>query len=75
MPDIQEISLPIEQKLNELEDEICDWLDSQNISSEEQWNEINNWVINNIDWTVLQDLLLSQIEKKWDQWKDENDNA
>lgn len=72
MPDIQEISLPIEQKLNELEDEICDWLDAQNISSEEQWNEINNWVINNIDWTVLQDLLLSQIEKKWDQWKDEN---
>ena len=73
MPDIQEISIPIEQKLNELEDEICDWLDAQNISSEEQWNEINNWVINNIDWTVLQDLLLSQIEKKWDDWKYDNE--
>ena len=73
MPDIQEISIPIEQKLNELEDEICNWLDAQNISSEEQWNEINNWVINNIDWTVLQDLLLSQIEKKWDDWKYDNE--
>lgn len=73
MPDIEEISIPIEQKLNELEDEICEWLDAQNISSEEQWNEINNWVINNIDWTILQDLLLSQIGRKWDDWKDENE--
>ena len=43
----------------------------QNISSEEQWNELNKSAINNVGWTVLQDLLLSQIEIKWNDWKDE----
>ena len=27
MFDIEEISIPMEQKLNELEDEICAWID------------------------------------------------
>tara|TARA_B100000989_G_scaffold269117_1_gene224317 strand:+ start:4491 stop:4709 length:219 start_codon:yes stop_codon:yes gene_type:complete len=71
MFDIEEISIPMEQKLNELEDEICAWIDAQNISSEEQWNELNKSIINNVGWTVLQDLLLSQIEIKWNDWKDE----